>query len=102
MVISLPELPGDVEKEPEPTGSGTFLLFAVFLYSKRKIQEGDFSWVEPLTARGSVSEKFFACTSSDLPRCAKPLQLARQSSEAGRTTSGFGRVLVPAARPKPR
>ena len=51
---------------------------------------------------GSVSEKFFACTSSDLPRCAKPLQLAPQSSGAGWTTVGFDPAVATVARPRPR
>ena len=32
----------------EPTGSGTFLSFDAIFQPKRKISEGDFSWVEPL------------------------------------------------------
>jgi hypothetical protein len=35
----------------EPTGSGTFLSFAAFLQPKWKIDEVDFSWVEPLKPR---------------------------------------------------
>jgi hypothetical protein len=41
-----------VRTTPQPTGSGTFLSFAAFLEPKRKISEGDFSWVEPLKAKG--------------------------------------------------
>ncbi len=44
----------------------------------------------------------FECTSSDLPRCAKPLPLARQSSGAGWTTVGFDPAVATVARPKPR
>jgi hypothetical protein len=32
----------------EPTGSGTFLSFKAFLYSKRKISEDEFPWDKPL------------------------------------------------------
>jgi hypothetical protein len=39
-------------KTPEPTGSGTFLSLEPFLYPKRKIREGIFSYVEPLKLRG--------------------------------------------------
>jgi hypothetical protein len=34
--------------KPESTGSGSFLSFEAFLQPKRKILEGDLSWVEPL------------------------------------------------------
>ena len=49
---------------PEPTGSGTLLSFAAFLYPKRKISEVDFSWVEPLNP--TIWNLFDICWLSDL------------------------------------